>query len=118
MGDLALNHIIPTAVTYQNILIQNANGLNGIGIENRAVIRTISEISKHIEAVKNGVYDMIDERRRINKIEDVYEKAIEYCDNVKQKYFEVIRYHVDKLELFVDNDHWPLMKYRELLFYK
>lgn len=118
IGDLALNHIIPTAVVYQNILIQNANGLKGIGIDNAAVIRTISEISKHIEAVKNGVYDMTDERRRINKIEDVYEKAIEYCDNVKEKYFETIRYHVDKLELFVDDDDWPLIKYREMLFYK
>jgi glutamine synthetase len=118
MGDLALNHIIPTAVSYQNILIQNANGLKGLGIDNAAVIRTISSISKHIEAVKNGVNDMIDERRRINKIEDIYEQAIEYCDNVKEKYFETIRYHVDKLELYVDNDHWPLMKYREMLFYK
>lgn len=118
MGDLALNHIVPTAVTYQNILIENANGLKGLGIDNSAVIRTITEISKHIEAVKNGVYDMTDERRRINKIEDIYEKAIEYCDNVKEKYFERIRYHVDKLELYVDNDDWPLIKYRELLFYK
>jgi glutamine synthetase len=118
MGDLALNHIIPTAVSYQNILIQNANGLKGLGIDNSAVIRTISAISKHIEAVKNGVNDMIDERRRINKIEDIYEQAIEYCDNIKEKYFGTIRYHVDKLELYVDNDHWPLMKYREMLFYK
>ncbi len=118
MGDLALNHIIPTAVTYQNVLIQNANGLKGLNIDNSAVIRTVTEISKHIEAVKNGVYDMIDERRRVNKIEDIYERAIEYSDNVKEKYFEMIRYHVDKLELYVDNDHWPLMKYRELLFNK
>jgi glutamine synthetase len=118
MGDLALNHIIPTAVTYQNVLIENANGLKGIGIDNSAVIRTVTEISKHIEAVKNGVYDMIDERRRINKIGDIYDKAIEYCDNVKEKYFETIRYHVDKLELFIDDEDWPLVKYREMLFYK
>jgi glutamine synthetase len=118
MGDLALNHIVPTAVTYQNVLIENANGLKGLGIDNSAVIRTVAEISKHIEAVKNGVNDMIDERRRINKIEDVYEKAIEYCDNVREKYFETIRYHVDKLELYVDDEDWPLVKYREMLFYK
>ena len=116
MGDLALNHVIPTAIEYQNKLIDNANGLKGLGIDNSAVIRTISEISKHIEAVKNGVYDMIDERRRINKIEETYEKAIDYCDNVREKYFERVRYHVDKLELFVANDDWPLVKYRELLF--
>ena len=116
MGDLALNHIIPTSVSYQNKLIENANGLKGIGIDSSAVVRTITEISKHIEGIKVGVNEMIDERRRINKIDDSYEKAIEYCDNIKEKYFERIRYHVDKLELYVDNDDWPLVKYRELLF--
>lgn len=118
VGDLALNHIIPTSVSYQNKLIENANGLKGLGIENSAVIRTVTEISKHIEAIKIGVNEMIDERRRVNKIEDTYEKAIEYCDNVKGKYFDKIRYHVDKLELYVDDDDWPLVKYRELLFVK
>jgi glutamine synthetase len=93
-----------------------ANGLKGIGIDGSAVIRTITEISKHIEGIKIGVNEMIDERRRINKIDDAYEKAIEYCDNIKEKYFERIRYHVDKLELYVDDDDWPLVKYRELLF--
>jgi glutamine synthetase len=116
MGDLALNHIVPTSVSYQNKLIENANGLKGIGIDSGAVVKTITEISKHIEGIKIGVNDMIDERRRINKIEDTYDKAIEYCDNIKEKYFERIRYHVDKLELYVDNDDWPLVKYRELLF--
>ncbi len=116
MGDLALNHIVPTSVSYQNKLIENANGLKGIGIDSAAVIKTITEISKHIEGIKVGVNEMIDERRRINKIEDTYDRAIEYCDNVKEKYFERIRYHVDKLELYVDNDDWPLVKYRELLF--
>ncbi len=116
MGDLALNHIVPTSVSYQNKLIENANGLKGIGIDTGAVVKTITEISKHIEGIKIGVNEMIDERRRINKIEDTYDKAIEYCDNIKEKYFERIRYHVDKLELYVDNDDWPLVKYRELLF--
>jgi glutamine synthetase len=116
MGDLALNHIVPTSVSYQNKLIENANGLKGIGIDSAAVIKTITEISKHIEGIKVGVNEMIDERRRINKIEDTYDRAIEYCDNIKEKYFERIRYHVDKLELYVDNDDWPLVKYRELLF--
>jgi len=118
MGDLALNHIVPTAINYQNQLIENANGLKGLSIDNGAVIRTITEISKHIEGIKNGVNEMIDERRRINKVDGAYEKAIDYCDNIKEKYFERIRYHVDKLELYVDNDDWPLVKYRELLFYR
>ncbi|MDH5598985.1 MAG: glutamine synthetase type III, partial [Cyclobacteriaceae bacterium] len=115
-GDLILNHIVPTAITYQNKLIQNANGLKGLGIENKEVIKTIKSISDHIETLKLNVREMIEERKRINKIEDVHKKAIEYCDNIKEKYFDELRYHVDKLELLVDDEDWPLVKYREMLF--
>jgi len=62
------------------------------------------------------VLDMINERKRINQIEGGREQAIEYCKNIKHKYFDKIRYHVDKLELFVDDEDWPLVKYREMLF--
>ncbi len=116
MGDLALNHIIPTAIAYQNILIQNANGLKGLGLDNSAVVESIPTISKHIHAIKVDVDKMIDERRRINKIEDSKERALAYCHEVKERFFSEIRYHVDKLELLVDDEHWPLVKYRELLF--
>jgi len=116
MGDLALNHIIPTAVAYQNKLITNAKGLKELGIEHAAVITSIKEISQHLEEVKVGVYEMIEERKRINKIENVEEKALAYCDDIKEKYFHRIRYAVDKLELYVDSEEWPLPKYRELLF--
>ncbi len=118
MGDLALNHIIPTAISYQNKLVENANGLAGLGMDNKAVLKVIENITEHIDAVKHTVMDMIDERRRVNKIEDTHEKAIEYCDSVKGKYFDNIRYHADKLELLVDDEDWPLVKYRELLFIK
>lgn len=116
MGDLALNHIIPTAIVYQNKLITNANGLAGLGLDNKAVLKVISKITEHIDAVKHGVMDMINERKRVNKIEDTRKKAIEYCHSVKHKYFDKIRYHVDKLELYVDDEDWPLVKYREMLF--
>ncbi|MBM3178243.1 MAG: glutamine synthetase III [Bacteroidetes bacterium] len=116
MGDLALNHIVPTAIAYQTKLIANANGLKGLGIDNAAVVKTIEEISRHIENIKNGVRDMIEERKRINKLGDTHKKAIAYCDDVKEKYFDLIRDSVDKLELLVDNEDWPLVKYRELLF--
>lgn len=116
MGDLALNHIIPTAIAYQSKLIDNANGLKGLGIDNSAVVKTIQDISKHIEIIKNGVRDMIAERKRINKIADTHKRALAYCDDVKEKYFDLIRDSVDKLELLVDNEDWPLVKYRELLF--
>jgi glutamine synthetase len=116
MGDLAMNHIIPTSIAYQSKLIQNANGLKGLGIDNKELIKTIQEISEHIETIKTNVRNMIEERKRINKITDTFERARAYCDEVKEKYFEIIRDAVDKLELLVDDEDWPLVKYRELLF--
>ncbi len=116
IGDLAMNHIIPTAIAYQNKLIINANGLKGLGVDNTAVVQTIKEMSGHIEVIKANVRAMIDERKRLNKIGDTHKRAIGYCDEIKEKYFEVIRDSVDKLELLVDNEDWPLVKYRELLF--
>jgi glutamine synthetase len=116
MGDLAINHIVPTAIAYQNKLITNANGLAGLGIDNKAVVQTIKEISGHIDIIKNGVHDMIEERKRANKITDVKKRALAYCDDIKEKYFEAIRDSVDKLELLIDDEDWPLAKYRELLF--
>jgi glutamine synthetase len=116
IGDLAMNHIIPTAIAYQNKLITNANGLKGLGVDNKAVVQTIKEISEHIEVIKNGVRQMIDERKRINKITDTHKRAYGYCDDIKEKYFDKIRDAVDELELLIDDEDWPLVKYRELLF--
>lgn len=116
MGDLALNHIIPTAIAYQNKLIDNANGLKGLGIDNSAVVKTIKEISGHIETLKNSVHDMVEERKRANKIADTHKRANAYCEDIKEKYFDKIREAVDDLELLVDDEDWPLVKYRELLF--
>lgn len=116
IGDLAMNHIIPTAIAYQSKMIENANGLKGLGIDNSAAVKTIEQISRHIDNIKKNVADMINERKRINKITDTHKRALEYCDNIKAKYFDVIRDSVDKLELLVDNEDWPLVKYRELLF--
>jgi glutamine synthetase len=116
MGDLAMNHIVPTAIAYQNKMILNANGLQGLGIDNKAVVQTIKEISGYIEIIKNGVREMVEERKRINKITDTHKRAVAYCDDIKEKYFENIRDAVDKLELLVDDEDWPLVKYRELLF--
>ena len=116
MGDLAMNHIIPTAISYQSKLIANANGLKGLGIDNKAVVKTISEISGYIETIKTGVREMIEERKRINKITDTHKRAHAYCDDIKEKYFDKIREAVDELELLIDDEDWPLVKYRELLF--
>ncbi|MBL3658544.1 glutamine synthetase III family protein [Fulvivirga sediminis] len=116
MGDLVLNHIIPTAIAYQNKLIKNAEGLKTLGINNKEVISIIESVSGYIETLRKEVYNMIDERRRLNKEEDLRERAIGYCDDVKAKYFDTIRYAVDKLEMLVDDEDWPLVKYREMLF--
>ncbi|WP_109831210.1 glutamine synthetase III family protein [Reichenbachiella versicolor] len=116
MGDLGLNHILPIAVAYQNKLIQNAQGLQQLGIDNAEVIKTIKEVSKYASQLKADILKMIDARKIANKQESYREKAISYCDEVKGEYFDMIRYAVDKLELYVDNEDWPLVKYRELLF--
>ncbi|WP_339901645.1 glutamine synthetase III [uncultured Cyclobacterium sp.] len=118
MGDLALNHIIPTAILYQNKLITNANGLKGLGLDNSAAIETIEEISRHIESLKADVGNMIEARKRVNKEDDIAVKAKLYSSDVKEAFFDKIRYAVDKLELLVDDESWPLVKYREMLFLK
>ncbi len=120
LGDIATNHVIPTAIAYQNTLIENARGLKEIfGDEylNYASeqIRLIKDISGYIGSIKSNVDKMIDERKKANKIEHADKRADAYCNKVKP-YFELIRYACDKLELLVDNELWPLTKYRELLF--
>lgn len=115
--DLALNHIIPTAIKYQNLLIQNVEGLINIKLKNEAYstqIALIKEISGHISAVKTQVDAMTEARKKANSIQNTRNKAIAYCDKVKS-FFEPIRNHVDKLEMIVDDEAWPLPKYREMV---
>ena len=121
MGDIALNHIIPTAIQYQNLLITNVSGLKGIFSAEEfkkltpVQVETIKEVSEHILAIKNGVEAMVEARKKANKVEGARAHAVAYCEKVVP-FFETIRYHVDKLELLVDDEYWPLPKYRELLF--
>lgn len=120
LGDIARNHIVPTAVRYQNILIENVKGLKEIFEEkfrgvSQEQINLIEEISSHIENINTNVTKMTNERKTANNIEDLEMKALAYCNNVKPL-FDDIRKHCDKLELLVDDEIWPLTKYRELLF--
>jgi glutamine synthetase len=122
IGDIARNHIVPTAVRYQNILIENVTGLKtiyGDKFKNYAKeqLSLIEQISKHIETINSLVTKMTDERKSLNKLTDLSKKANGYCNKVKP-FFEDIRYHSDKLELMIDDELWPLTKYRELLFTK
>jgi glutamine synthetase len=116
---IALNQIIPAALAYQHKLIDNAKGLKELGLKEEAdaIIDMIKTISQHIKLIKEKTYEMVEARKAANNEEDSHKKAIMYCDNVKP-FFEVIRYNVDKLELIVDDELWPLPKYRELLFLK
>lgn len=119
MGDLAINHILPAAVKYQNELLANVNGLKAAGLPESAYasqLTILKQISEHIQQVYSKVDGMVEARKVANKLEDTRAKAIAYCDDVKGKYFDDIRYHVDKLELLVDDPNWTLPKYREMLF--
>lgn len=120
LGDLSLNHIVPTAVKYQNRLIENVLGLKAIyGEEYKQLagnrIELIKEISDHVTAIKGGVNEMVDARKKANKLEDEKEKARQYSKTIFP-FLDSIRNHIDKLELIVDDEMWPLPKYRELLF--
>ncbi|PXX96094.1 glutamine synthetase type III [Marinifilum breve] len=121
LGDLAINHIVPTAVAYQTKLIQNVQGLRDIfsteEYEELAGARKelIKEISGHISSIKAKVKGMVEARKECNVIEDGHKMAFAYDQKVRP-FLEDIRYHIDKLELVVDNEMWPLPKYRELLF--
>jgi glutamine synthetase len=120
LGDIAGNHVIPTAVKYQNMLIKNVSGLKeifGKDFEKHATqqIQLIKRISEHIEGIHSKVDALISSRKKANKIEDIEAKAQAYCSKIRP-FFDDIRYHCDKLELMIDDELWPLTKYRELLF--
>jgi len=121
MGDIAINHIVPTAIKYMTGLLDNIKSLAMVFSEieyerlSGARKEVVIGISDHISMIKKLVAEMIEERKKANIIIDIREKAIAYEKNVKP-YLEEIRYHIDKLELTVDNEIWPLPKYRELLF--
>lgn len=121
IGDMATNHVIPIAIRYQNTLIENVRGLKEIldlqmyGKVSKNELDIITDISQHISEIKKGVDKMIEERKVANKLKDEEAVAKAYDEQVRVT-AEQIRVHVDKLELLVDDQLWPLPKYRELLF--
>ena len=119
MGEMATSHILPAAIKYQNELIQNIIGLKEIGLKEETYAnqkQILEKISEHVNKMSDQVEAMIEARKKANAIKDTREMAIAYCDTVKDKYFDSIRYHADKLELLVSDDYWMLPKYREMLF--
>lgn len=117
LGDLALNHIIPTAIKYQNNLITNVKGLQSIDgdLIPASQLKMIKEINDRINKIHDKVIELVDQRKRINEMDTAELKAINYCDKIIP-FFNEIRYEADKLEQIIDDDLWPLPKYRELLF--
>ena len=121
LGDLAINHIIPVATRYLSILLDNMvkmrelfPGNKGVELSSQDAV-TVEKIMRHCTIIKEEVAKMINSRKEANKIDSERDKALAYSRNVAPS-LEIIRYHIDKLELMVDNEMWPLPKYRELLF--
>ena len=123
LGDLAINHIVPTAVTYQNRLLENLRGLRevfdaeeyeSLSADRKDLIR---EISLRVTEIKRLVKEMTESRKKANHMENYQERAFAYEQEVKP-FLEQIREHIDKLEMEIDDEIWPLPKYRELLFTK
>ena len=118
LGYIATNHILPAAINYQNTLIENIKGLKDIGLDKKAYkaqLNLVEVVSAHIQDINDNVESMIEARKKANNENDMHKRVKMYCDDVKT-HFEAIRYHVDKLELIVDDKLWPLPKYRELLY--
>ncbi len=121
LGDIAINHIVPTAVQYQTMLLENVKNLKEVfsaeEFESLAEgrLELIREIGKHVSAIKIKRKEMIEARKKANVLEDIVDKAYEY-EKIVKPYLDEIRDSIDRLELIVDDEKWPLPKYRELLF--
>lgn len=121
LGDLVMNHVVPVAIEYQTKLIDNAYKMKSLFNDKEASelsagnLAIIKEIAEHTAIIKKQVDEMVETRKVVNRIEDIREKAIAYHDRIAPM-LEEIRYHIDKLELIVDDQMWTLPKYRELLF--
>ena len=121
LGDLAINHVVPVAMRYQSVLVDSVLSLRKLFVGEKGEkmseqdVATIESIASHVSKTRDEVAKMIDARKVANKIESEREKAIAYHDTVVPC-MERIREYLDDLELMVDNEMWPLPKYRELLF--
>lgn len=119
MGELCTSHVLPAAIKYQNILINNIKGLKEVGLADSSYMnqkQILEKISQHISTLSDLVEKMIEARKVCNAMDNTRTKAIAYESQVKAPFFDAIRYSVDKLELLVDDTYWPLPKYREMLF--
>jgi len=119
---LAINHIVPTVIAYQNVLISNVKGIKELFPDESdyctlagTQLMSIRKISGHIKEIREKVKELVEKRKEVNQEESIAKRAELYSSAIKP-YLEEIRFHIDKLELIVDNQMWPLPKYRELMF--
>ena len=121
LGDMCLNHVIPAAVKYQNILIENVKGIKDIFGDSfmeycASEVETLKKISLYINGVSADVESLVEARKKANRIDDIAERAKVYSHEVKDM-MEKVRLSADNLEMLIDDEMWPLPKYRELLFF-
>jgi len=119
MGELCTSHILPAAIKYQNTLIENIRGLKELGLKESSYAnqkQILEKIAEHISRISELVEKMIETRKVVNAIDNTRTRAIAYESQIKEPFFDAIRYHVDKLEILVDDEIWLLPKYREMLF--
>lgn len=118
LGYMCTNHVLPAAINYQNVLIENVRGLKDLGLGEdsyRSQMNLLRVVSNHIQEINDNVEAMIEARKTANNEPNMHKRADLYCNSIKT-FFDKIRYHADKLELIIDDKLWPLPKYRELLF--
>ena len=115
LGDIAMNHIIPVASKYESVLLDQAYKMKELGLNYDSDMELIRDIQSHSSAIQRLVSEMVEARKVANRIEDQREKAIEYHDKVAV-FLGQIRDHIDLMEEVIDDQLWPLPKYREILF--
>ncbi|MBG9375786.1 glutamine synthetase III [Panacibacter sp. DH6] len=118
MGDLALNHIIPSAIEYMNKVTANINSIKATGLPDTAYasqFEILKQMTERVQTIYSKVHAMVEKRKIVNNMEDTRTKAIAYCTQIKEPFFDEIRYNVDKLEALVNDELWTLPKYREML---
>jgi len=119
MGELCTSHVLPAAIKYQNVLIENIKGLKEVGLKESSYAnqkQILEKIAEHISKISELVEKMIETRKIVNAIDNTRTRAIAYESQIKEPFFDAIRYQVDKLEILVDDETWLLPKYREMLF--
>ncbi|MBR0321081.1 MAG: glutamine synthetase type III, partial [Bacteroidales bacterium] len=122
IGDMCLNHVIPAAVKYQNVLIENIKGLKDIFGDEAYMnycsseIDTLKQISTYVNRISSDVQALVEARKKANRIEAIAERAKAYSQDVKDM-MDKVRLSADNLEMLIDDEMWPLPKYRELLFF-